>query len=68
MQTPPYFPALPVRLRRTPVIQDRFQPQDPSYFDTHPVSEIARSVIFTGMKWGLVIYVVHFVYTMFAGH
>jgi hypothetical protein len=75
MQTPPYFPELPFRLRRNSAVHspsgatysDPFAQQAPSYWDTHPVGQIVGSIAVTSLKWGLVIYAIHFVYSLVAG-
>jgi hypothetical protein len=46
---------------------DPFKQNDPSFFDTHPVSEILRSVFFSTVLWGGLAFTVYTVYTMVLG-
>jgi hypothetical protein len=66
MQTPPFFPTFSLRERRQ-VQPNPFKQDDPSFFDTHPLSEILRSVFFSTVLWGGLAFTVYTVYTMVLG-
>lgn len=58
-----YLPTFSVRARRR-VINDPLQPQEPSFFDTHPLGEVARTLFFATLQWGLLALAVYAVYTL----
>jgi hypothetical protein len=39
----------------------------PSYFDTHPVTDIVRGLVYTTVLWGLLAVGVYTVYAMMVG-